>query len=387
MEEDDLNLCWEDSDIKSNEEIIAHSDHTIAAENLVYLSQDVSYMVTADLAVDPSVECVTEEVITDDWVIGVEVPMEQLVAPICDIKLENDLDVPLPTDQDEYTAMRPFPCDFCSRRFRKKAALMNHMVAHQNDRPHVCNLCGVRYVRKCDLMNHLKVHAYIPDDAQYGNKWRNRAHDVGADAAVVAAGSYEAPLAPLAPLALPVPLSFSLAPRLASLRAPFTSRAPRPVETLRLQTLWGWIRKGKGASVACPGDDMDFRLSPLSQDRDHRERVRERGVMDKVRGPELFCEDCGVAFQRVDLLRRHVTAAHRFKKSSKNRNTPSSNSGKQFPCRECGAYQYTCAVCSRSLPSSGELVQHLIRHCDENTAMKRMPLAGPRKYKRRRKMK
>lgn len=60
--------------------------------------------------------------------------------------------------------MRPWPCDFCSRRFRKKAALMNHMVAHQNDRPHACNLCGVRYVRKCDLMNHLKVHAFVPDN-------------------------------------------------------------------------------------------------------------------------------------------------------------------------------------------------------------------------------
>lgn len=71
--------------------------------------------------------------------------------------------IPLPTDQDEYTAARPYPCDFCSRRFRKKANLMNHMVAHQSDRPHSCNLCGVRYIRKCDLMNHLKIHAYVPD--------------------------------------------------------------------------------------------------------------------------------------------------------------------------------------------------------------------------------
>lgn len=76
---------------------------------------------------------------------------------------QEDVDVPLPTDQDEYTAARPYPCDFCSRRFRKKANLMNHMVAHQTDRPHGCNLCGVRYIRKCDLMNHLKIHAYIPE--------------------------------------------------------------------------------------------------------------------------------------------------------------------------------------------------------------------------------
>lgn len=39
----------------------------MAAENLMYLAQDVvSYTETAEL--DPSVECVTEEVITDDWV-------------------------------------------------------------------------------------------------------------------------------------------------------------------------------------------------------------------------------------------------------------------------------------------------------------------------------
>lgn len=72
------------------------------------------------------------------------------------------MEIPLPIDQDSYTNTRPYPCDFCSRRFRKKANLMNHMVAHQTDRPHHCNLCGARYVRKCDLMNHLKTHAYAP---------------------------------------------------------------------------------------------------------------------------------------------------------------------------------------------------------------------------------
>lgn len=69
--------------------------------------------------------------------------------------------VPLPTD--EYTTSRPYPCDFCSRRFRKKANLMNHMVAHKNVKPHICNLCGARYIRKMELMNHLKVHAQRPD--------------------------------------------------------------------------------------------------------------------------------------------------------------------------------------------------------------------------------
>lgn len=80
----------------------------------------------------------------------------------------DDMEIPLPIDQDSYTNTRPYPCDFCSRRFRKKANLMNHMVAHQTDRPHGCNLCGARYVRKCDLMNHLKTHAYAPSPSRDG---------------------------------------------------------------------------------------------------------------------------------------------------------------------------------------------------------------------------
>lgn len=109
---------------------------------------------------------VTEEVVTEQWV-G-DCPEEIVIGSeeaVGDVEEQptDDCEIPLPTDQDEYTAARPYPCDFCSRRFRKKANLMNHMVAHQTDRPHGCNLCGVRYIRKCDLMNHLKIHAYIPD--------------------------------------------------------------------------------------------------------------------------------------------------------------------------------------------------------------------------------
>lgn len=107
-------------------------------------------------------QMVTEEVITDDWVQHqgeerVEIPAEQIIGSSSQVLL--DIEVPLPTVQDEYTALRPYPCDFCSRRFRKKASLMNHMVAHQTDRPHLCKLCGARFMRRQDLINHLKQHA------------------------------------------------------------------------------------------------------------------------------------------------------------------------------------------------------------------------------------
>ncbi|KAJ8679876.1 hypothetical protein QAD02_015663 [Eretmocerus hayati] len=108
---------------------------------------------------------VTEEVITDNW--DRSGPDEGMEVPETKVSHDNlleydDMEIPLPIDQDSYTNTRPYPCDFCSKRFRKKANLMNHMVTHQTERPHGCNLCGARYVRKTDLMNHLKIHAYAP---------------------------------------------------------------------------------------------------------------------------------------------------------------------------------------------------------------------------------
>lgn len=46
-----------------------------------------------------------------------------------------------------------------------------------------------------------------------------------------------------------------------------------------------------------------------------------------------------------------------------------------------------CKVCGDTLLTSDELVAHIVQHCDENTAMRRQPQSGPRKYKRRRKLK
>lgn len=161
---------------------IPNSLDQIAAENLIYMAHDGNVAIMGDL-IEEQVEqaenadyngehqyfeCqVQEEVITDDWVQQqVEVTADHVGGEAC--VGGEDVDVPLPTDQDEYTTSRPYPCDFCSRRFRKKANLMNHMVAHKNDRPHICNLCGARYIRRVDLLNHLKVHAQVPEQEMEG---------------------------------------------------------------------------------------------------------------------------------------------------------------------------------------------------------------------------
>lgn len=75
---------------------------------------------------------------------------------------DDEVEIPLPQDQDSYAASRPYPCDFCSKRFSKNANLMNHMICHQVDRPHLCNLCGARYRRKSELITHMKIHAFAP---------------------------------------------------------------------------------------------------------------------------------------------------------------------------------------------------------------------------------
>ncbi|XP_017890229.1 zinc finger protein 16 isoform X2 [Ceratina calcarata] len=167
-EEEVIGACEE---VAIEETVETVPDVTSAADSEILMvpqSNDMEsiYIVPQDQGHDYLNIQVTEEVIADnDWDRsgpddGVEISEEKVSH---EHLLEyDDMEIPLPIDQDSYTNSRPYPCDFCSRRFRKKANLMNHMVAHQTDRPHGCNLCGARYARKCDLMNHLKIHAYAP---------------------------------------------------------------------------------------------------------------------------------------------------------------------------------------------------------------------------------
>lgn len=120
----------------------------IAAENLLFMAQEgqmeivdliqnvvneeeLQKQLQEDEFPSSSNEITTEEVITDDWVEQgeerVEIPVDQIITSQSNVE-NNEFDVPLPTQQDYYTASRPYPCDFCTRRFRKKNSLMNHMV-------------------------------------------------------------------------------------------------------------------------------------------------------------------------------------------------------------------------------------------------------------------
>lgn len=71
------------------------------------------------------------------------------------------------------------------------------------------------------------------------------------------------------------------------------------------------------------------------------------------------------------VLREHVRAHH---------------SGPDPKCVG-SATPYLCKVCGESYSTSEQIVLHIVQHCDDNTALRRQPQTGPRKYKRRRKTK
>lgn len=107
------------------------------------------------------IQVTEEEVVADQWNSHAGSEEDGLNLNV-DTSHDDDVMVPLPEDQDEYSRLHPYPCDFCSRRFSKKSALTVHMVSHQVERPHGCNMCGAQYRRKHDLVEHMKIHAYAP---------------------------------------------------------------------------------------------------------------------------------------------------------------------------------------------------------------------------------
>uniref|UniRef100_A0A1B0D1D9 C2H2-type domain-containing protein n=1 Tax=Phlebotomus papatasi TaxID=29031 RepID=A0A1B0D1D9_PHLPP len=83
------------------------------------------------------------------------------------------------------------------------------------------------------------------------------------------------------------------------------------------------------------------------------------------------CSVCPRAFNQRVVLREHIRSHH---------SAPDSQRGTSVT-------PYFCEVCSEMFALPTELIQHLIQHSDMNTLAKRQPPTGPRKYKRRRKLK
>lgn len=283
----------------------------------------------------------TAEVITEeDWIQSqgediVPVAMEQIVSS--ENYQEDDV-VPLQTDQDEYTTQRPYPCDFCSRRFRKKANLQNHMIAHQNVRPHMCNLCGSRYVRKCDLINHLKIHAYNIEDDQLagpstsGKKkppkfddlsFFNESYDDLPDDDDFDYNHYSKPITkPLPKVTKP-----ASKPSLAR-KPPVKKSAGKQSASAKFER----ITKEKSVNVS------NLALSNTSAPIKKEEYIEKYPILDP-RKP-FVCQNCGVAFTREKALESHTKHAHAHQEQT-----------------------YDCEICGDSFYENSSLEEHLeLRH-------------------------
>lgn len=52
-----------------------------------------------------------------------------------------------------------FHCKFCSRVFKAKVYLENHVHTHQGERPFECGTCGKTFAWKCSLVRHMVTHS------------------------------------------------------------------------------------------------------------------------------------------------------------------------------------------------------------------------------------
>lgn len=51
-----------------------------------------------------------------------------------------------------------FKCDVCNKCFRFSSFLLNHQLAHTDERPFKCDVCNSSFKRSCDLNSHKRIH-------------------------------------------------------------------------------------------------------------------------------------------------------------------------------------------------------------------------------------
>lgn len=67
-------------------------------------------------------------------------------------ELQNDNQVQYHSHQ------RPYKCNYCTKAFKQKSNLQQHIRIHTGERPFKCNICNKLFTRKSSLNRHIRIH-------------------------------------------------------------------------------------------------------------------------------------------------------------------------------------------------------------------------------------
>ena len=61
-----------------------------------------------------------------------------------------------------HTKERPYPCNFCEKRFAALGTRQTHELIHRDEKPHKCSYCEKGFKRYSDKKKHEKIHTRQP---------------------------------------------------------------------------------------------------------------------------------------------------------------------------------------------------------------------------------
>ena len=78
-----------------------------------------------------------------------------------------------------FIIIRPYLCNYCKCRFKRKHHLVDHIRIHTGERPYTCGECGNRFKSSSNLYSHMKIHTCLkPYVCKYCTKAFNRKYNL-----------------------------------------------------------------------------------------------------------------------------------------------------------------------------------------------------------------